>query len=97
MPAKKQKFIVIYPEYFMSKYTRAEGRRVPKSMACQTPTVEDIEKAARALKLDPVVEKDKSYPRYWYKKRGRVLIEKNKMQKTDLLRKVSEKMPKKGK
>ncbi len=96
MPSKKQKFIVLYPEYFMSKYTRAEGRRVSKSMACPTPTVEDIEKVARALKLNPIVERDKSYPKYWYKKRGRVLVEKN-MQKSELLKKISEGLPKKGK
>ncbi|UCE36638.1 MAG: signal recognition particle subunit SRP19/SEC65 family protein, partial [Thermoplasmata archaeon] len=72
------------------------GRRVPKALACPTPTVEDIEKAAKSLGLNPVVEKDKSYPRYWYKKRGRVLVEK-KMQKSELLKKISEGLPKKGK
>ena len=97
MPAKKQKVIVLYPEYFMSKYSRAEGRKVPKSLARPTPTVEDIEKAVKALGLKPIVEKDKSYPRTWHKKRGRVLIEKNKMQKTELLKKVCEGLPKKGK
>ena len=85
MPAKKQKYIVLYPEYFMSKYSRAEGRRVSKSQARPTPTVEDIEKSAKALGLKPIVEKDRSYPRTWHKKRGRVLIEKKKMQKTELL------------
>ncbi|UCG68994.1 MAG: signal recognition particle subunit SRP19/SEC65 family protein [Thermoplasmata archaeon] len=87
MPKKKEKFIVLYPEYFTSKYSRSEGRRIPKKMAKSSPTVEDIEKAAKSLGLNPVVEKDKSYPRFWYKKRGRVLVEK-KMSKTELLKKI---------
>ncbi len=93
MPAKKEKFIVLYPEYFMSKYTRDEGRRIPRSLAKKSPTVEDIEKAVKSLGLKPIVEKDKSYPRYWYKKRGRVLVEK-KMQKSLLLKKISQGMSK---
>ncbi|UCF08971.1 MAG: signal recognition particle subunit SRP19/SEC65 family protein [Thermoplasmata archaeon] len=93
MPAKKQKFIVIYPEYFISKYSRAEGRKVPKSLAKPAPTVEDIEKAAKSLGLNPVVEKDKSYPRFWHKKRGRVLVER-KMPKTELLKAIGKALPK---
>jgi signal recognition particle subunit SRP19 len=87
MPKGKQNSIVLYPEYFTSKYSRAEGRRVPKSLAKPSPTVEDIEKAAKSLGLNPVVEKEKSYPRFWYKKRGRVLVEK-KMSKTEILKAV---------
>lgn len=88
MPKKKEKLIVLYPEYFNSKYTRAEGRRVSKKLAKSSPTVEDLEKAAKKLGLNPVVEKDKSYPRFWYEKRGRILVEK-KMSKTELLKKIS--------
>ncbi|MEE9150893.1 MAG: signal recognition particle subunit SRP19/SEC65 family protein [Thermoplasmata archaeon] len=87
MPQKKEKFIVLYPEYFNAKFTRAEGRRVSKKMAKPSPTVEDIEKAAKSLSLNPVVEKDKSYPKFWHEKRGRVLVEK-KMPKTELLKKI---------
>jgi signal recognition particle subunit SRP19 len=90
MPSKKDKLIVLYPEYFNSKYSRAEGRRVPRKLAKKSPTVEDIEKAAKALGLTPVVEKDKSYPRFWFKKRGRVLIRKGKMNKSELLKKIAE-------
>lgn len=87
MPKGKQNLIVLYPEYFTSKYSRAEGRRVPKALAKPSPTVEDIEKAAKTLGLNPVVEKDKSYPRFWYKKRGRILVEK-KMSKSEIMKAV---------
>lgn len=93
MPLKKEKFIVIYPEYFMSKNTRAEGRRVSKRLARASITVEDIEKAAKTLGLKPIVEKDKSYPRFWYKKRGRVLVDST-MSKTELLKKMCQVLPK---
>lgn len=92
MPKKKEKFIVLYPEYFNSKFTRAEGRRVSKKLAKSSPTVEDLAKAAKKLGLNPVVEKDKSYPRFWYEKRGRILVEK-KMSKTELLKKISKALP----
>lgn len=91
MPSKKQKYIVLYPEYFTTKYSRSEGRRVSKSQAKSSPTVEDIEKAAKSLGLNPIVEKDKSYPRFWHKKRGRVLVEK-KMPKSELLKEISKNM-----
>jgi signal recognition particle subunit SRP19 len=93
MPKKKEKLIVLYPEYFTAKYSRAEGRRVSKKLAKSSPTVEDIEKAATKLGLNPVVEKDKSYPRFWFEKRGRVLVEK-KMPKTELLKKIGKALPK---
>ncbi len=85
MPSKKEKYIVLYPEYFNSKYSRAEGRKVSRQLARKSPTVEDIEKAARSLGYEPIVEKDKSYPRFWHKNRGRVLIEKNKKTKKTVL------------
>jgi len=93
MPSKKEKYIVLYPEYFNSKYTRSEGRRVPKKFAKSSPTVEDIEKAAKSIGLSPVVERDKSYPKFWFEKRGRVLVKKN-MPKTELLKKIGKAMAK---
>ncbi len=41
--------IVLYPAYFDLKRSRQEGRRVPKSLAVDGPTAEEIEKAAKAL------------------------------------------------
>lgn len=93
MPQKKEKFTVIYPEYFMARNTKAEGRRVPKKLARATITVEDIERAVKSLGMNPVVEKDKSYPRFWFKNRGRVLVSST-MAKTELLKKIGEVLPK---
>jgi signal recognition particle subunit SRP19 len=96
MARKKDRHLVLYPEYFTAKFSRTEGRRVPKKLAKPSPTVEDIEKAAKDLGLNPVVEKDKSYPRFWYKKRGRVLVEGN-IPKTEMIESIARALPKSGK
>src|SRR2546427_10297892 len=65
--------IVLYPAYFALKRTRQEGRRVPKSLAVDGPTAEEIEKAAKALGLSPKIEADRAYPSSHWRKEGRVL------------------------
>jgi signal recognition particle subunit SRP19 len=36
-----------------------------------------MEKAAASLDLNPEVQKDKAYPRSWWEKSGRILVDKN--------------------
>src|SRR2546428_10368149 len=67
--------IVLYPAYFDLKRTRQEGRRVPKSLAVDGPTAEEIEKAAKALGLSPKIEADRAYPSSHWRKEGRVLVQ----------------------
>ena len=76
MVSRGDRISVLYPEYFDSNLTRAEGRRVPRAIAVPAPTIHDIEKAARGLELDPVIEEDVSYPKRWWRKNGRVLVRK---------------------
>ena len=47
---------------------------MPKKLAINSPTVEDIAIAAKRLKLNPVIEPDKAHPRQWWRKNGRVLV-----------------------
>ena len=75
MVSKGERIVVLYPEYFDASLSRKEGRRVPKRLAVSTPKLEDIEKAARNLKLNPVKE-ECAYPRFWWKARGRVIVRK---------------------
>ena len=78
MPSRKEGLLVLYPEYFDSKLTKKEGRRVPKNLARESPTPEDIARAAEAAdgKLEPKVEAKSAHPRWWWEKRGRVLVRK---------------------
>ena len=83
--------IVLYPAYFDLKRTRQEGRRVPKSLAVDGPTAEEIETAAKALGLSPKIEADRAYPSSHWRKEGRVLVKAD-YYKTSVIRKVAERI-----
>ncbi len=83
--------VVLYPAYFDLRRSREEGRRVPKGLAVEAPTVEEIEKAAKALGLQPKVEADKAYPASHWKHDGRVLVRADYF-KTSIVRKVAERI-----
>ncbi len=80
---------VLWPEYFDSSRTRAEGRRVKKSLAVPQPQLSDIVKAVERLGLGWKIEEGKSYPGAWWNRQGLLLVE-NSMPKTKLLEKVGE-------
>ena len=71
---RRQRFKVLYPEYFDISLTRSQGRRVPKKIAVSQPSIQKIIYALRKLEKDYEVEKDKRYPRTWWRSSGRVLV-----------------------
>ena len=83
--------IVLYPAYFDLKRTRQEGRRVPRSLAVDGPTAEEIEAAAKALGLNPKVEPDAAFSPSPWRKEGRVLVKAD-YYKTSVIRKVAERL-----
>ncbi|RZN38806.1 MAG: signal recognition particle protein Srp19 [Methanophagales archaeon ANME-1-THS] len=68
--------IVIWPAYLAAGKTKSEGRIVSLRYAVKAPKVEEIEKVARALNLEPEVENEKAYPRTHWERSGRVLVAK---------------------
>lgn len=58
-------FSVLYPIYFSALHTRAEGRRVPSSLAVPNPLARDIAHACSQLSLQVLFEPGKSHPRDW--------------------------------
>lgn len=64
---------VIWPAYIDAAKTRAEGRRVPASLAVPEPTIDEIAVAVQQVGYDAVIERDRTYPRE-YEPRGRVLV-----------------------
>jgi signal recognition particle subunit SRP19 len=64
---------VIWPAYFDADRSRNDGRRVPRGLAIEDPTVDEIAQAVQQVGYDVVIERDKSYPRE-YETRGRVLV-----------------------
>lgn len=93
MALDEETAIVVWPEYFDIKRTRAEGRRVSRALAVQNPTLDKIAAAIRLLGLEFKIEADKAYPKSWYNRSGRILVE-NTLPKTELLRKIAQKIPK---
>ena len=79
---------VIWPIYIDAGASRREGRKVSRELAIKNPTVDDIVKAAKKLGLNPVKE-EKSYPKRWWRREGRVLVDK-KERKMSVLVKIAE-------
>jgi signal recognition particle subunit SRP19 len=91
MTVDPEKAVVLWPSYFDSKVSLREGRKVPRSEATEAPTAQMIYEAVKALGLDCILELEKSYPRFWYRREGRVLVEPT-MTKPELMSKVAAKL-----
>lgn len=74
MVSRSDGFFVLYPVYFDSRATRAQGRRVTAAMAAPGPSARDVFEAAKAAGLDPVLEDEHHHPSAWFERGGRVLI-----------------------
>ena len=82
---------VVWPVYFDKTVSRLAGRKVSKKHAVEKPSTENIVKAAKSLKLNPVLEKDCSHPSKYWKKEGRILIDK-KNSKSKLLVQIANRL-----
>ena len=82
--------IVLWPEYFDISRSRAEGRRLPKSLCVDKPDLDIIAKGAMILDLEYKIIGDAAYPSNSNEKNGCVRVEKGKMKKTTLLSKIGE-------
>lgn len=91
MTVDPEKAIVLWPSYFDLRVSRDEGRKVPKKDSVDAPTAGMLFEAVKSLGLDCILELEKSYPRFWYRHEGRVLVE-PKLTKKELVAKVAEKL-----
>ena len=76
MDMRKQDKAIIWPAYFDLARTRKKGRRVPKSLAVQSPKIQEITEAAEKLGLKPEVAAERGYPKTPGVKTGMILVEK---------------------
>ncbi|CAK7202320.1 signal recognition particle subunit [Sporothrix eucalyptigena] len=67
-------FPALYPVYFDKNRSRAEGRRVSKSLAVANPLARDMVDACAALQLRTVFEPTKTHPKDWANP-GRVKVD----------------------
>jgi signal recognition particle subunit SRP19 len=91
MTVDPEKAVILWPSYFDSRVGRDSGRRVPRKDAIEAPTANMLFEAVKTLGLDCVLELEKSYPRYWHRNEGRVLVE-PKLKKRELLKQVAAKL-----
>ena len=90
MPYDDDNALVLWPEYFDISRSRAEGRRLPKSLCVDKPDLDIIAKGAMILDLEYKIIEDAAYPSNSNEKNGCVRVEKGKMKKTTLLSKIGE-------
>ncbi|KAK0740522.1 signal recognition particle, SRP19 subunit [Schizothecium vesticola] len=64
----------LYPIYFDATRSRAQGRRVPRSLAVRNPLATEIVSACAALRLPSVFEAGKLHPKDWANP-GRVKVD----------------------
>ncbi|MFD1641116.1 signal recognition particle subunit SRP19 [Halohasta litorea] len=78
---------VLWPAYFDAGLTRSEGRRVPRDLAVDEPTVDEIADAVQQVGYDAVIEREKTYSRE-FDPRGRVLVKGADDSKNDLVQAI---------
>jgi signal recognition particle subunit SRP19 len=88
---RKQNKIFLWSIYFDSNKSRAEGRRVPKKLAVSAPKLEEIQRAAKRLGLQPEVVSDAAHPSSPWLKTGLVVIPKMES-KDKTLKKIAEEL-----
>jgi len=91
MGMRKQDKAIIWPAYFDSAKTRKEGRRVPRSLAVQSPKIVEIEEAAARLGLRHEVAVEAGYPKTPWVKAGMILVEK-KGAKEQVIQKIAKQL-----
>ena len=85
---------VIWPAYVDKGNSRSGGRIISRKISVTSPELKEIVLAAKELGLNPVVERDKAYPKSWWKVSGRVLVDKKGVKSgtvRDIARKIGEK------
>jgi signal recognition particle subunit SRP19 len=64
---------ILYPCYFNVAYSRAEGRRVPRSLGVKAPALADLERVLTKLGIAYRAEEN-HHPEHWIRREGRVVV-----------------------
>ena len=88
---RKQDKAIIWPAYFDSAKTRNEGRRVPKSLAVQSPKIAEIKIAVEKLGLIHEFVPEAGYPKAPWVKTGMIMVEKQ-GSKEQVIRKIAKQL-----
>jgi len=72
---KRSPYFIFWPQYFDKNRTINQGRRLPKNLAIEKVTLNDIEKAVKTLGYEYKIENTSRYPKTWWDNPGRILID----------------------
>jgi signal recognition particle subunit SRP19 len=81
---------ILYPCYFNAALPRRQGRKVPRQNGAKGPSLSDVERALKKLRIRFRPE-DQHHPAHWMRKEGRVVVE-WKEAKGALIRNVAKQM-----
>ena len=82
---------IIWPIYFDAAKTRKQGRRVPKTLAVQSPKIDEIKLAVDRLGMKNEVRPETRFPKMHWAKTGMVLVEK-KEPKEKIIQKIAKQL-----
>ena len=88
---KKLDKAIIWPLYFDITRTRKDGRRVPKSLAVQSPKIDELKLAVDRLGLKNEVRPEAHFPKKHWVKTGMLLVEK-KEAKEKIIQKIAKQL-----
>lgn len=77
--------MLVWPQYLDADKSKSEGRRVPLESAVPDPSADEVARAVKQIGYEPVIERDKRYPREWWRDTGRVRVKDAEDQKRDML------------
>ena len=88
---RKQNRIILWSVYFDANKTRTDGRRVPKNLAVPAPKIEELQRAAKRLGLQPEIVSDAAHPSSPWLKSGLLVVPKTES-KDKTLKKIAEEL-----
>lgn len=91
---KRTPFLIYWPQYFDLKKTRSQGRRLPKNLAIEKVSVEEIAAAAKRLDYQIQIEPLLKYPKSWWEESGRVLINSKGKKKSKVIKEIAKEIKK---
>ncbi len=89
---KKREGYILWTVYFDSTKTWSQGRRVPRRLAVEKPSVEELVEAARRAGYQASIEEGK-HPAWWFEDSGRVVVKADE-KKSVVIRRVAEELVK---
>lgn len=81
--------MVIWLENLDSSKSREGGRKVPRSLAIDSPTLEEVERASLGLGLKVDSKERASRPGSWWERSGYVVVDRGGRPRSEILRSVA--------